>query len=238
MNNKVLYMHKRKDTGDVFYIGYGSPRRPYDSCQRNRWWKIIKRVCGVDVQIVFTNLSPKDAKSWEKYLIDLYGRRSEGKGHLVNMTDGGDGVVNPIPCSKETRKKRRQRMLGRVMSEESKKKLSESRIGKYAGENSHNYGRKMSEESKRKISETHKGKTKGEEHRRKISETLKGKFTGMNSYAGVKVIDTSTGIIYGSMTEAANAIGMLPGTLRMQLRGPNKNKTTLIIYEEPNTTFD
>ena len=51
-------------------------------------------------------------------------------------------------------------------SEESRKKMSESRKGKYCGENSPNYGKPMSEEQKRKISEARKGKRCGENHPR------------------------------------------------------------------------
>ena len=45
------------------------------------------------------------------------------------------------------------------LKEETKKKISESRKGKYCGENSGNYGLIRSEETKRKISESKKGKT-------------------------------------------------------------------------------
>jgi hypothetical protein len=62
---------------------------------------------------------------------------------LVNLTNGGDGTP------------------GRVCSEETKKKISES-----------NKGKKISEETKKKISESNKGKKLSDEHKKSISEGL------------------------------------------------------------------
>ena len=54
-------------------------------------------------------------------------------------------------------------------SEETKKKLSESRKGKP----SPNKGKRHSEESRKKLSEAHKGHTLSEETRKKIAEAMK-----------------------------------------------------------------
>ena len=79
---------------------------------------------------------------------------------------------------------------GRCLSEKHKKKLSEAKKEKYAGENNPMYGKKhsdetrrkmsdakknMSEETRKKISVGHKGKHYSEEHKKKISEAKKGK---------------------------------------------------------------
>lgn len=67
------------------------------------------------------------------------------------------------PLSEETKKKISESQKGKKMSEETRRKMSESQKGK-----------KMSEETRRKLSESHKGKHPSEEHRKKISEALKG----------------------------------------------------------------
>jgi group I intron endonuclease len=64
----------------------------------------------------------------------------------------------------ESRKGRVSPMKGKTFSEESRRKISESLKG-----------RKHSEETKRKMSETKKGKPRSEETKRKISESLKGR---------------------------------------------------------------
>lgn len=68
--------------------------------------------------------------------------------------------------------------LGLIHSEESKRKQSESRKGKYSGSNSPKYGKHLSEETRNKISKTLTGKHLSEETKRKISESNKGKHTG------------------------------------------------------------
>jgi len=50
------------------------------------------------------------------------------------------------------------------LSEETKKKISQSRIGKYTGENSSFYGRHHTEENRKKISELTKARVQGEDN--------------------------------------------------------------------------
>ena len=92
---------------------------------------------------------------------------------------------------------------GKHLSEETRRKLSEARKGKYTGEKHSMYGKhhsdeskkkmseahkNMSEETKKKMSEAHKGQTawsKGkkfsEEHKKKLSEAHKGKHHSLSS---------------------------------------------------------
>ena len=80
-----------------------------------------------------------------------------------------------------------KKMKGHPVSEETRKKLSESHKGKnnplYGKHHSEktrnklseiNKGKKMSEESKKKNREAHKGKCISEEHKNKLSEANKG----------------------------------------------------------------
>lgn len=55
-------------------------------------------------------------------------------------------------------------LYGKGHTEESKKKISDSRKGKYSGENHPWFGRKHSEETKKKMSDSRKGKYSCENH--------------------------------------------------------------------------
>ena len=75
--------------------------------------------------------------------------------------------------SEETKKKISDARKGKPKSAETRKKMSEAMKG-----NKHALGCKRSEETKKKMSEAKKGKLISEEHKNKISEANKG-----NSYA-------------------------------------------------------
>lgn len=77
---------------------------------------------------------------------------------------------------------------GKKHTEESKAKMSASKVGTHCGEDNHFYGRKHSEESKAKMSAAQKGKVISDETRAKMSEAhkdpppeLRKKFSEINS---------------------------------------------------------
>jgi len=114
MNNTYVYLHRRLDNNQVFYVGIGSKYRAYNSKQRTLFWKRIVNKYGYKVELLYDKLNFKDAIKIEIELIAKYGRRDLGTGYLCNMTDGGEGT------------------LGRIISENHRKILKNSNIGKKA----------------------------------------------------------------------------------------------------------
>lgn len=100
----IVYVHKRKDTDEVFYVGIGkTEKRAYHkSARRYKPWNDFVKNHKYYVEITHRDVCWEEACSIEKYLIAFYGRRDLGLGTLVNMTDGGDGVKN---LSQESRSK-------------------------------------------------------------------------------------------------------------------------------------
>jgi hypothetical protein len=111
-----------------------------------------------------------DAYKHEIYMISVFGRKDLGTGILHNRTDGGDGVTN---LSEYARKKCSETHKGKVLSEETKCKISETRKKRgykcsekqkqkyskmFSGEGNPNYGKKHSPETLQKISEGTRGK--------------------------------------------------------------------------------
>ena len=125
----VVYRHRTADTNKVFYVGIGkSSRRAYDfSKSRNQHWTNVYKKHGVVVEIVSDNLSWDLACELEQLLIQEYGRKDLGTGQLVNMTDGGDGQLNP---SKETIEKWVSKKIGTKASNSTKEKMRLAHIGK------------------------------------------------------------------------------------------------------------
>jgi hypothetical protein len=88
-----------------------------------------------------------------------------------------------------------------------------------------NIGGKASEETKVKMSIAKKGVKKSKEH----IENMKKALVGNNSK---KIIDTKTGVIYNSITEAAYKNGISRNNLSSYLTRNVTNKTTLEYYRK------
>ncbi len=162
-----MYCHYRIDTNEVFYIGKGQWRRAYSKQKRNNHWKnIVAKNNGFKVEILAKNLSLTESLNYERLLISSL--RLKYPKLLCNLTDGGDGGLNP---SEETRKKQAAAKRGRVLTEEHKQKIS-------AG----NKNRIVSQETKEKIRNAQlgrvskfKGLKRSPEICLKISEAKKAK---------------------------------------------------------------
>lgn len=198
-NNSYVYLHITADEHIPFYVGKGFGNRAYAKF-RNKWWQNIVNKHGYYVEFIKTELTDEEAIILEIEMIAKIGRRDQGKGTLVNLTDGGEGTSNP---SEETREKLRKNWTGRKHTEESKKKMSERASGKIKSESHRRSiglaqtGRKqspetvqkradalkgithkdkgtpMNEEWKHAISDALKGRTTSEDHKRKLSEASK-----------------------------------------------------------------
>ena len=95
MNIYYVYQYLREDM-TPYYIGKGSKGRAYTS-QR----VIPKPTDKNRIQIVAYKLLESEAFLLEIKLIKHYGRKDLGLGTLVNMTDGGDGLINPSEATKD-----------------------------------------------------------------------------------------------------------------------------------------
>lgn len=157
-----VYLHRRNDTLDVFYIGISLKddskyKRAYSKKRTNKHRHNIVNKVGYSVIILKDNIKPEEAKLLEIALIKYYGRSN-----LSNATDGGEGVLGLIHT--EERKLNHSEFLkgndynkGKInppRTEEAKIKYSESKKGEKNpnfGKSTWNKNKKMSEESKQKM---------------------------------------------------------------------------------------
>jgi group I intron endonuclease len=109
---------------------------------------------------------------------------------LKNMTDGGDGNNNQV-FTQESAERRRQKLVGRERSEETRNKISKSHKGK-----------KLSETTKKKLSDYNKGKPCSKEVIQLLSKKV-------NKYSLNGELIKS----YNSLTEASLEIGCRKSTL-------------------------
>lgn len=88
----LVYQHRRKDTGKIFYIGIGeSKSRAYDKTGRNDIWKQIAQETEYSIEIIKDNITRRAAQEIERILISEYGRIDKNTGILSNKSIGGEG---------------------------------------------------------------------------------------------------------------------------------------------------
>ena len=89
MENKFyVYVHRRLDTGEIFYVGKGCRDRASSSTGRNPYWKSVVDKAGFESEILVKDLSESSAYSFEREMISLL-RKLNVK--LTNLSDGGEG---------------------------------------------------------------------------------------------------------------------------------------------------
>lgn len=159
MQKHYTYSHNKPD-GTSFYIGKGQGNRAYRTNDRNKYWHNIVNKYNYEVQILAYWETHEEALKHEILLISCF--KDMGI-ELTNMTNGGEGSLNPC---KETRQKMRKNNLGKILSEKTKKKISKALAGKK--------GKPHTEESKAKLKIAHTGKILSKETCLKMSLSRKG----------------------------------------------------------------
>ena len=151
INNKAYIGTTQQKPERRWQKGYGYKNNPY-------FWNSIEKYGWNNFEhiIFMSNLSQNDAAHIEKLLIALYDTTNSEYGY--NVSAGGDFSHLGIKHSKETREKLREITKERFINPE----------------NHPMYGRHHSEESKRKMSNTKMNQS--EKQRQKLSEAKLGTF--------------------------------------------------------------
>lgn len=170
------------NTGNPFYVGYSKNLK--QRTRKHKWRmnsgvnlpyynklkKLLKAGHKWIIKIVENNLSEKNVKEREIFWIAYYKKNGV---KLHNLTNGGDGATG---FTAEQIKKISEKNKGKKRSEETRKKMSLSRIGMT-----------FSEEHKKNLSVARKKRITKDETRKKCSLTSKGKI----NIKKFKVIDPS-----------------------------------------------
>lgn len=171
VNIYYVYVHRRLDTLEVFYVGKGSTNRAWVKFRKNYHWKSIVEKHGYSVEIVKDGMHESCSFALERLLIAKY--RSMGI-NLANKTDGGEGTS------------------GYIWSDQDREKHSEAQRGKSMPDWWPQYvsdrfkGRIITQEHRDKLSKANTGKKRTPE----MCEEISVRNSGMNSGRAIREIFT------------------------------------------------
>lgn len=226
----AVYRHRKKDCGDVFYVGRGRIHtngkcyRAFSSHPRGPFWKRTVAKHGFSAEIVATFETVEEANVFEKALIRHYGRHGlDPCGSLVNHTEGGDGVIG-IPRTEEWRSKTAASLRGRKRPLEVVNKVAEyhrrpesrERTRQKSLGNTYWLGKTHGATAREKLRVFHLGRRHTEESRASMSRSHSR-----------TVMDSSTGELFLGAQAAADRVGCTRDTLYNWLNGRCPNKSTL-----------
>ena len=212
----IVYRHIRLDKNEPFYIGIGkNTQRAKTKSNRNNHWLNVVSKTDYEVEILFENISSEQAIKKEIELILLYGRKDLNTGTLVNMTDGGEGIVG-FNHKQQTKDKISKSHIGKTFSKESRDKMSKSKTGDLSPT--------KQQWVKDKISKTLTGFIRGsfsKEHIKKLSDAKK-----------TKVIHIKTNVIYDSIKDACFDLNLIHQTEYGKMKRNSKNKNFKVLIKK------
>ena len=129
-----IYQHRTADTNEIFYVGKGKDKRFCDKNKRGRYWKFYVEKHGFVPEVIKADMDEELAFLAEMECIDAYKKRGV---QLINLTDGGEGCSGYSMKHTEEQKAKWSRerkgtpspRKGVILSEETRSKISQSRIG-------------------------------------------------------------------------------------------------------------
>lgn len=196
--------------------------------EKERYYQELFNCIGKNgLNCMLTNTSTKTGKARQETIDKLKGRK---------LSESTRQKMRDRKTSDETKLKLSIASTGRIISKETRDKISESNKGK---KRTKEYIDKMkqrvvSDETKLKLSIAKKGNKVSDKTKLKISIAKKGKkpsdkcLLNARIATSKKVINTKTNEIYNSATQLAMILGMNRTTLTSQLLGRNKNSTDYI----------
>lgn len=212
-----VYIHTNKINGKK-YIGQTSqnPTKRWD-CGRGyltspRFYNAIQKYGweNFEHEIIATNLTLEEANSLEDKLINEYKTQDDQYGY--NIKGGGSHGAQSEETKRKIGEANHISLKGKPHSKEWSEKMSEM----FTGEGNPFYGHHHTEETKRKISESRKGKYGGENHpmygKKHTEEALQKISENRRSKGGKKVRCINTGEVFDTMMDAARWCGLKTST--------------------------
>lgn len=128
-NNNLIYAHRDNKTLEIYYIGKGSYKRAHATTERRSkaWFEYKKQNGDPIVEILKDGLTNEESLILEIQYIQLYGRRIDGTGNLINIKLGEEF---PEKYMEEFTERMSILHKGKIVSKETRKKQSIARLAR------------------------------------------------------------------------------------------------------------
>ena len=168
-----VYIYRDPTNGQPFYVGKGKGPRYSRHLKRNDKHPFTQKIQKLrslnekpEIEIIEMP-SEGFALKAEEFLIAYFGRKDQGLGPLLNLTDGGEGSSG-IKMSQDTRDKLSAAFKG-------KKQSPETIAARMAGM------KPLSADARERIAQSKRGVPLTEEHKAKLAAAKLGKKSGPRS---------------------------------------------------------
>jgi hypothetical protein len=136
------------------------------------------------------NLSEQEAFRHEQYMIGVYGRKDIGTGILRNRTDGGEGPTGKV-LSEETKKRISEIQKGKPKwSEVDKERIRQQVAGRWDS-----YSDEKKDSIRQKLKENHSGGASGDRNAKSIGWRIYHKCGKITEIVGISKWAKSNGYI-------------------------------------------
>lgn len=244
--NNCYTVYKHTSPSGKVYIGITAidpVKRWKQGYSHNKYFTMAIKKYGwsnIKSEVLASNLSKEDACEMEILLIKQF--KSNNKNFGYNISSGGESGRLGVVASEDSKEKMRKAKIGKKLSEEHKRKISESGKGRVFSLETRekiriaNTGRKHTEEEKIKMSEKATGRKQSEatkDKRRKMmvgennhfygkkhTETAKSKVSEKNSK---KVVCLETGEVFKSAVFASRCLGLNSSAVSGSINGKSKS---------------
>ena len=245
MTAHLTYLHRRNDTGAIFYVGKGDANRAKSHRGRSEHWHRVVRKHGMTVDIAASWPTEREALSHEVLLIACLRELGEP---LVNQTDGGDGMsghkhtpetkalmsaaAKGRPKSPAAREKMRAYRLGKPVSERARALIGAFHSARVRPKSEYDKQRltNATPETKGRRSEAMKRALSDPEVKSKMLASRKASAAFASAMAKHRkpVECINTGIRYESVTAAAKDLNLEKSSISAVCRGRSKSSGGMI----------
>ena len=213
----IIYTLSCPITNQIRYVGQTSKTIEFrlkrhltekGNCRRINWFKSLKNKNLLPIiEIIDVVDSNDDWRFWEQYYISLF---KSWNFNLVNMTDGGDGIIG-FKHSEATKLEFSKKRKGRKLTKEWRENIIKNKADT-SGEKNGMYGKKHSDEHKKRVSEKLIGRTFSDESLLKLRKSN-----------GTKIFCETNNKEYFSMNHVTEELGIGWAELKKLL---NSNKSS------------